>query len=333
MSGTLDYDCSYTAASEVDTYDITPRGVSAKNYKITFEKATLTVKAAGLTISVNESVSRTYDGVEHPLQAGGSNSIYGSIVKSAVSVNDQAISWKFATAAFNTDGTVTSGGSEIGSVRDVADSGTIYYYVSAPNHAAQTGSVQIAITPAELTLTAKDASVVYGEEFTADTSINSYTVQIDGSAEDTLLGSDTKESVFGSFVPSYQAYFAEGDTYNAGDGVTESGYIAFDCSTPQLDNYTVTLQNGTFTVSPRAITVTIEDVQQTYGDGAGDYASAYTVAFTQPLQGYRKRRYLAMTASSLWPYMTRKARRSFPTIKRMSASTISWALRAMTITP
>ena len=147
LSGTLDYDCSYTAASEVDTYDITPRGVSAKNYKITFEKATLTVKAAGLTISVNESVSRTYDGVEHPLQAGGSNSIYGSIVKSAVSVNDQAISWKFATAAFNTDGTVTSGGSEIGSVRDVADSGTIYYYVSAPNHAAQTGSVQIAITP------------------------------------------------------------------------------------------------------------------------------------------------------------------------------------------
>ena len=285
LSGTLDYDCSYTAASEVDTYDITPRGVSAKNYKITFEKATLTVKAAELTISVNKSVSRTYDGEEHSLQAGGSNSIYGSIVKSAVSVNDQAISWKFATAAFDADGTITSGGSEIGSVRDVADSGTIYYYVSAPNHAAQTGSVQITIDPAALTLTAKDASVVYGEDFTADTSINSYIVQIGELAEDTLLGSDTKESVFASFVPSYQAYVADGDTYNAGDGVTESGYIAFDCSAPQLDNYTVTLQNGTFTVSPRAITVTIEDVQQTYGDGAGDYASAYTVAFTQPAAG------------------------------------------------
>ncbi|HIX50966.1 MAG TPA: hypothetical protein H9851_06800 [Candidatus Borkfalkia faecavium] len=255
------------------------------NYTISYVGATLTVKAAELTVSVNESVSRTYDGVEHPLQEGGSESIYGNIVNSAVSVNGQEISWKFATAAFNADGTITSGGSEIGSVRDVADSGTIYYYVSAPNHVAQRGSVQIAITPAELTLTAKDASVVYGEDFTADTSINSYTVQIDGSAEDTLLGSDTKESVFGSFVPSYQAYVVEGDTYNAGDGVTESGYIAFDCSTPQLDNYTVTLQSGSFTVSPRAITVTIEDVQQTYGDGAGDYASAYTVAFTQPAAG------------------------------------------------
>lgn len=255
------------------------------NYTISYVGATLTVKAAELTVSVNESVSRTYDGVEHPLQEGGSESIYGNIVNSAVSVNGQEISWKFATAAFNADGTITSGGSEIGSVRDVADSGTIYYYVSAPNHAAQTGSVQIAITPAELTLTAKDASVVYGEDFTADTSINSYTVQIDGSAEDTLLGSDTKESVFGSFVPSYQAYVAEGDTYNAGDGVTESDYIAFDCSTPQLDNYTVTLQSGSFTVSPRAITVEIGNVEQTYGDGAGNYASAYSVAFTQPAAG------------------------------------------------
>lgn len=248
------------------------------NYTISYVGATLTVKAAELTISVNKSVSRTYDGEEHSLQEGGSNSIYGSIVNSAVSVNDQEISWKFATAAFDADGAITSGGSEIGSVRDVADSGTIYYYVSAPNHAAQTGSVQITIDPAALTLTAKDASVVYGEDFTADTSINSYTVQIDGSAEDTLLGSDTKESVFGSFVPSYQAYVAEGDTYNAGDGVKESGYIAFDCGTPQLDNYTVTLQSGSFTVSPRAITVEIGDLQQTYGDSAT--AFVYSVTLT-----------------------------------------------------
>lgn len=251
---------AYTNTSPVGEYDITVSGGADNNYIFKYVNGTLTVKAAALTVTVNESVSRTYDGVEHSLQAGGSESIYGSIVKSAVSVNDQTISWKFATAAFDADGTITSGGSEIGSVRDVADSGTIYYYVSAPNHAAQTGSVQITIAPAELTLTAKDASVVYGEDFTADTSINSYTVQIDGSAEDTLLGSDTKESVFGSFVPSYQAYVAEGDTYNAGDGVTESGYIAFDCSTPQPDNYTVTLQSGSFTVSPRAITVEIGSV-------------------------------------------------------------------------
>ncbi len=276
---------AYTNTSPVGGYDITVSGGSDNNYAFPVYSeehyGILTVKAAELTISVNGSVSRTYDGVAHSLQAGGSNSIYGSIVKSAVSVNDQAISWKFATAAFDADGTITSGGSEIGSVRDVADSGTIYYYVSADNHSPLFGEAcrfELTINPVALTLTAKDASVVYGEDFTADTSINSYTVQIDGSAEDTLLGSDTKESVFGSFVPSYQAYIAEGDTYNAGDGVTESGYIAFDCSTPQLDNYTVTLQSGSFTVSPRAITVEIGDLQQTYGDSAT--AFVYSVTLT-----------------------------------------------------
>lgn len=281
LSGTLDYDCSYTAASEVDTYDITPRGVSAKNYKITFEKATLTVKAAGLTVSVNESVSRTYDGEEHSLQAGGSNSIYGSIVKSAVSVNDQAISWKFATAAFNADGTITSGG-EIGSVRDVADSGTIYYYVSAPNHAAQTGSVQIAITPAELTLTANNISVVYGEEIAE--SACGYTVS-------GLVGNDrsNQAELFAKYTAEYSVQ-VNGKEYAAGvDARSYSGVVTLtntDELNGLLPNYSVQAPvAGDLTVTGRAITVEIGNVEQTYGDGAGDYASAYSVAFTQPAAG------------------------------------------------
>ena len=282
LSGTLDYDCSYTAASEVDTYDITPRGVSAKNYKITFEKATLTVKAAGLRgVKIDNLTGEnalTYQGAAYDIET-----VTGATA-TAVNPAQNVVTWYFSESEIasqptnETQGIITS----LTNVKREADHSvgtyTIYYYVSAPNHVAQRGSVQITIDPAALTLTAKDASVVYGEDFTADTSINSYTVQIDGSAEDTLLGSDTKESVFGSFVPSYQAYVVEGDTYNAGDGVTESGYIAFDCSTPQLDNYTVTLQSGSFTVSPRAITVEIGDLQQTYGDSAT--AFVYSVTLT-----------------------------------------------------
>ena len=259
------------------------------NYTISYVGATLTVKAAGLRgVKIDNLTGEnalTYQGAAYDIET-----VTGATA-TAVNPAQNVVTWYFSESEIasqptnETQGIITS----LTNVKREADHSvgtyTIYYYVSAPNHVAQRGSVQITIDPAALTLTAKDASVVYGEDFTADTSINSYTVQIDGSAEDTLLGSDTKESVFGSFVPSYQAYVVEGDTYNAGDGVMESGYIAFDCSAPQLDNYTVTLQNGTFTVSPRAITVTIEDVQQTYGDGAGDYASAYTVAFTQPAAG------------------------------------------------
>ena len=282
LSGTLDYDCGYTAISDVGTYVITPKGVSAKNYNITFENATLTVKAAELQdVHINSLTGEnalTYKGAAYDIKSET------GAAATAVNPGNNAVEWWFSESEITslptneTQGLITALTDVKRNADNTVGTYTIYYYVSAPNHAAQRGSVQIAITPAELTLTAKDASVVYGEDFTADTSINSYTVQIDGSAEDTLLGSDTKESVFGSFVPSYQAYVVEGDTYNAGDGVTESGYIAFDCGTPQLDNYTVTLQSGSFTVSPRAITVEIGDLQQTYGDSAT--AFVYSVTLT-----------------------------------------------------
>lgn len=259
---------AYTKQTGVGSVTITVSGGSDNNYAFPAYSednyATLTVKAAGLQgVKIDNLTGEnalTYQGAAYDIET-----VTGATA-TAVNPAQNVVTWYFSESEIaslptnETQGIITS----LTNVKREADHSvgtyTIYYYVSAPNHAAQTGSVQITIDPAALTLTAKDASVVYGEDFTADTSINSYTVQIDGSAEDTLLGSDTKESVFGSFVPSYQAYFAEGDTYNAGDGVTESGYIAFDCSTPQLDNYTVTLQSGSFTVSPRAIRVEIGSV-------------------------------------------------------------------------
>ena len=277
---------AYTKQTGVGTVAITVSGGSDNNYDFPVYSAdnyaTLTVKAAELTISVNGSVSRTYDGVAHSLQAGGSNSIYGSIVKSAVSVNDQAISWKFATAAFDADGTITSGGSEIGSVRDVADSGTIYYYVSAPNHVAQRDSVQITITPAELTLTANNISVVYGEEIAE----SAYGYTVTG-----LVGSDigNQESLFSGYTAAYSV-LVNGKEYAAGvDAGSYSGAVTLtntDELNSLLPNYSVQAPvAGGLTVSPRAITVEIGNVEQTYGDGAGDYASAYSVAFTQPAAG------------------------------------------------
>lgn len=48
LSGTLDFDCSYkkgdAANGKAGNYDITPKGLTAKNYTITFVKGTLTVK-------------------------------------------------------------------------------------------------------------------------------------------------------------------------------------------------------------------------------------------------------------------------------------------------
>lgn len=258
VTATTDYKQYDPISSDMVQYTISIVGKDYDpNYTISYEGATLTVKAAGLTVSVIESVSRTYDGWEHPLQAGGSNSIYGSIVKSAVSVNDQAISWKFATAAFNADGTITSGGSEIGSVRDVADSGTIYYYVSAPNHAAQRDSVQITITPAELTLTANNISVVYGEAIAE----SAYGYTVSG-----LVGNDSSKQaeLFAKYTAEYSVQ-VNGKEYAAGvDASSYSGAVTLtntDELNGLLPNYSVQAPvAGGLTVTGRAIRVEIGSV-------------------------------------------------------------------------
>ena len=58
LSGSLAFTCDYTAGSDVDDYTITPSGVSATNYAITFNTGTLTVNPASLTCTAdNKSVT------------------------------------------------------------------------------------------------------------------------------------------------------------------------------------------------------------------------------------------------------------------------------------
>lgn len=279
LSGTLDYDCSYTAASEVDTYDITPRGVSAKNYKITFEKATLTVKAAGLQgVKIDNLTGEnalTYQGAAYDIET-----VTGATA-TAVNPAQNVVTWYFSESEIasqptnETQGIITS----LTNVKREADHSvgtyTIYYYVSAPNHAAQTGSVQITITPAELTLTANRISVVYGEAIAE--SACGYTV-------DGLVGNDAgkQAELFANYTAAYSVQ-VNGKEYAAGvDASSYSGAVTLT-NTAELNgllpNYSVQAPvAGGLTVSPRAITVEIGDLQQTYGDSAT--AFVYSVTLT-----------------------------------------------------
>lgn len=63
LSDTLSFVCSYSKGSPVDNYDITPGGLTSKNYDIKFVKGTLTVKPAPLSVTA-EDASVTYGGVK-----------------------------------------------------------------------------------------------------------------------------------------------------------------------------------------------------------------------------------------------------------------------------
>lgn len=286
LSGTLDYDCGYTAISDVGTYVITPKGVSAKNYNITFENATLTVKAAELQdVHINSLTGEnalTYKGAAYDIKSET------GAAATAVNPGNNAVEWWFSESEITslptneTQGLITALTDVKRNADNTVGTYTIYYYVSAPNHAAQRGSVQIAITPAELTLTANNISVVYGEEIAE----SAYGYIVSG-----LVGNDSSKQteLFAKYTAAYSV-LVNGEAYAAGvDACFYSGAVTLtntDELNSLLPNYSVQAPvAGGLTVTGRAITVTIGNVKQTYGDGAGDYASAYTVAFTQPAAG------------------------------------------------
>lgn len=68
FSGTLAFDCAYTAGSNAGTYDIVPKGLTAKNYEINFVKGTLTVSK----ITYNSSdLAWKLNGEDVVLESGG----------------------------------------------------------------------------------------------------------------------------------------------------------------------------------------------------------------------------------------------------------------------
>ena len=75
ISGTLDFVCDYSVGSNAgSSFTITPSGVSATNYAITFHTGTLTVNKATATITSAPTpvADLTYDGAEHSLVSAGS---------------------------------------------------------------------------------------------------------------------------------------------------------------------------------------------------------------------------------------------------------------------
>ncbi len=106
-------------------------GEDFANYESFSKKsAVYEIKAATLTI-VTENFEGFYTGSAYDIEANA--------VTKAEAVNGQEITWKFSLSVIGKEGEVTD---EITELKDVNGGGayTVYYRVSAPNHATQTGS-------------------------------------------------------------------------------------------------------------------------------------------------------------------------------------------------
>ncbi|MBQ6946497.1 MAG: S-layer homology domain-containing protein, partial [Clostridia bacterium] len=120
---------------------------------------------------------------------------------------------------------------------------TATFTVTGENYTDLSSAVSFEIHKAALTVNADDKTITYGD------AAPNYTVSYDG-----FVNGDDQGDLKGTLITSCEyAQFDDKGTYS----IVPSGYTS--------DNYEITYKNGTLTVSPKPITVTIENQNSVYG--------------------------------------------------------------------
>ena len=202
-----------TAGSNVGSYAITASGAVDANYTISYAAGTLTVTPAALTITANNA-SKLYGAALPALSASYNGFVNGD---SASSLTTQPSLSTTATAASN-----------VGSYAITA-SGAV-----DPNYTISYVAGTLTVTPVALTITANNASKLYGAALPTLSASYSGFVNGDSASSLTTQPSLSTTATAGSNVGSY-AITASGGSY----AITASG--AVDA------NYTISYVAGTLT--------------------------------------------------------------------------------------
>jgi hypothetical protein len=232
LGGTLGFSTPATTPSPVGSYAVTPSGLSSSNYTISFISGTLAITPARLTVTAS-SATKVY---------GQSNPAF--TVSYAGLVNGDTASALGGVPRF---ATLASASCPVGSYA-VTPSG-----LSSSNYTISYIAGTLTITPASLTVTADDATRVYGQPNPAFTA--SYSGLVNGDTAGSLggtLGFSTPAAP-SSAVGSY--------------AVTPAGLTS--------SNYTIAYVSGTLTVTPAPLTVTANNASKVYGQSNPAFTASY----------------------------------------------------------
>jgi len=228
LSGSLSYGGNAQGASNAGTYVLTPGGLSSGNYSISFVDGNLVIGKAALTVAANNG-SKTYDGLAW---SGGSGVSYSGFVN--------------GEGAGVLSGSLSYGGNAQGA----SNAGT---YVLTPgglssgNYSISFVDGNLVIGKAALTVAANNGSKTYDGQAWSGGNGASYSGFVSGEGTGALSGSLT----FGGS--------AQGAA-NAGQYVLHPGGLS-------SGNYDIAFVDGALTITPRAITVQVNDQSRYYGYG------------------------------------------------------------------
>ncbi|MDO4539748.1 MAG: S-layer homology domain-containing protein [Syntrophomonadaceae bacterium] len=250
--------------------------VVTDNYAITYADGNLTISAAAITCTAPD-VEVTYDGAEH------------AVAVTPTTVNSQTPTVKYRTAAAG-EYTLTDSPAytNVGAY-------TVYYQITAPNHAEITGSATVKISP-------KEIAAVWGNtvSFTYDGSPHAPTA----TAVTGVTGETVTLSVSGAATDyKADAYTATASIASVTGGQAEAGNYKL---TDTTQNFTITKagltgvsvsQSGTLTYTglPQTATVTPaataqggQSVSFTYSATQGNYGAMPSFTGAGPHTVYYK---------------------------------------------
>ena len=210
LNGTISYEYSYKAGDKAASgYTITPGNVTANNYEIQFKEGELTVVPKEVSIAWDKQNTFTYDGTEH----------IPAVTFEGVLEDDKY--------SFTVTGAATNAGKYMATVTELSN----------PNYKLpETGFEQaFEITKAPLTVTAKNDTIVYGDEPPSNAD-----VEFSG-----FVNGENEKSLNGTLVYSidYTLYGNVGEY-----AITPSGLTA--------DNYEIEFVAGKLTVEPKSVSIT-----------------------------------------------------------------------------
>ena len=223
-----------TPTSNVGTYPISISGGVAQNYTLKYETGTLTITKAALEVSVNDA-TKVY-GSENP-----TFTLNYSGLK-----NDETIPAWSASPNFKTTATVTSA---VGSYPIEMTTGTPRNYeISGVTNGT------LSITPAQLTIKAKDVSKIYYEENPSFTYV--CTGFVNGDNASTAL----------------QVQPTLSTTANQASNVGTYEIIAKDASS---NNYNIVYAPGVFSITKRPLVAKVGNFERIYGEENPSFTVEY----------------------------------------------------------
>ena len=272
ISFTCETDLSSKTKANAAGYTVIAQAINA-NYAVTFAdndtQALFKIESAKMTVNVT-GYAGTYDSEAH--EAAQEREV--TLVNSAL--NSGSVKWYFRLADGEWSQSLTL---------ENAGTYTVYYYVTADNHAVYGDQTQSGTTEYSFTVTIDkyalsikaDATTTYGEAFDK---VNGYTLSYKYGAgdwtQDRPFGESLTEMGLGGEGAAFKLTVYS--VYSVGDNATE---YAITLSGAYEGNYDLTCSDGTLTVKAREITVTIDDKTGTSGSTYGNAFNALTASVTE----------------------------------------------------